>query len=83
MVLSNACLLIATGLAIGGVGAWYLSASAKTFLYELEPNDVRAFVAAGLSLSLAAIVPARPGEACGKRRADRGAAGRITQNAEC
>jgi putative ABC transport system permease protein len=63
MVLRNACLLIASGLAIGGVGAWYLSASAKAFLYELEPNDVRAFVAAGLALSLAAIaasaVPAR------------------------
>ncbi len=63
MILANACLLIVVGLVCGGVGAWYLSASAKAFLYELEPNDVRAFVAAGLALSLAAIaasaIPAR------------------------
>ncbi len=63
MILANACLLIVVGLVCGGVGAWYLSAAAKAFLYELEPNDVRAFVAASLALSLAAIaasvIPAR------------------------
>ena len=63
MIFANACLLIVAGLVCGGVGAWYLSASAKAFLYELEPNDVRAFVAASLTLSLAAIaasaIPAR------------------------
>ena len=56
MVLTNACLLIAAGLVIGGAGAWYLSATAKSFLFGLEPNDLRAFVAAGLALSIAAIV---------------------------
>ncbi len=63
MVLANACFLIAAGLAIGAMGAWYLSASAKSFLYGLEPNDLRAFFAAGLALSLAAVaasaIPAR------------------------
>ena len=38
MVLTNACLLVAVGLIIGGVGAWYLSATAKAFLFGLEPN---------------------------------------------
>jgi len=56
MVLINACVLVATGLIIGGVGAWYLSATAKTFLFGLEPNDPRAFVAVLVVLSLAALV---------------------------
>ena len=63
MVLTNACGLVAAGLIVGGVGAWYLSATAKTFLFGLQPNDPRAFAAALVSLSLAAlvasIVPAR------------------------
>ena len=63
MIFANASLLIIAGLVCGGVGAWFLSASAKAFLYGLEPNDVRAFVAAGVALSLAAIaasaIPAR------------------------
>ena len=63
MVLLNACALVAAGLVIGGVGAWYLSATARAFLFRLEPNDPRAFVAALVSLSLAAalasIIPAR------------------------
>jgi putative ABC transport system permease protein len=63
MVLANACVLVAIGLAIGGAGAWYLSAAAKTFLFRMDANDPRAFVAAVAALSLAAvvatIVPAR------------------------
>ncbi len=55
--------MVAVGLAIGGVGAWYLSAAAKTFLFRLESNDPRAFVVAVSSLALAALiasaVPAR------------------------
>jgi putative ABC transport system permease protein len=47
----------------GWIGAWYLSAMAKTFLFGVEANDARAFAAALVSLSLAAlvasIVPAR------------------------
>ena len=56
MVLINAVAMVAAGLVIGGVGAWYLSAAAKTFLFRLESNDPRAFVAAVVSLSLAALV---------------------------
>ena len=56
MVLVNAATMVAAGLVIGGVGAWYLSAAAKTFLFRLESNDPRAFVAAVVSLSLAAFV---------------------------
>ena len=63
MVLTNACGLLGAGLIVGGLGAWYLSAMAKAFLYGLEPNDPRAFAAALVSLSLAAlvasIIPAR------------------------
>ena len=56
MVLRNACALVAAGLVIGGVGAWYLSAAAKTFLFRLEVNDPRAFAAALVLLALAALV---------------------------
>ena len=56
MVLRNAGLLVVLGLVIGGVGAWYLSAAAKSFLFRLDPSDPRAFVAAVASLSLAALV---------------------------
>ena len=63
MVLTSACGLVAVGLIVGGLGAWYLSATAKTFLYGLQANDPRAFAAALGSLSVAAlvasIIPAR------------------------
>ena len=63
MVLTNASALVAVGLIVGGVAAWYLSATAKTFLFGLQANDPRAFAAAIVSLSLAAlvasIIPAR------------------------
>jgi ABC-type antimicrobial peptide transport system permease subunit len=63
MVLRDACGLIAAGLVIGGLGAWYLRATAKTFLFGLEPTDPRAFLAALVSLliagALASIIPAR------------------------
>jgi putative ABC transport system permease protein len=56
MVLVNACAMIAAGLIIGSVAAWYLSAAAKTFLFRVESTDMRAFAAAVASLSLAALV---------------------------
>ena len=63
MVLTNASILVAVGLIIGSVGAWYLSALAKAFLFELEANDPRAFIVALVALSVAALiataVPAR------------------------
>jgi putative ABC transport system permease protein len=56
MVLTNAGALLISGLIIGGAGAWYFSTSAKAFLFSLEAHDPRAYVAAMVSLSLAAIV---------------------------
>ncbi|HYN10535.1 MAG TPA: ABC transporter permease [Vicinamibacterales bacterium] len=56
MVLVNAGIMTALGLAIGGAGAWWLSAAAKTFLFRLESNDPRAFLAALAALAIAALV---------------------------
>jgi len=56
MVLKNATLLVAIGLLIGGAGAWYLSAAARTFLFRLEATDPRAFAAAVVVLTLAALI---------------------------
>ena len=56
MVIGNATLLVAIGLVIGGVGAWYLSEAAKTFLFRVEATDPRAFAAAIVSLAVAALV---------------------------
>ena len=56
MVLANAGTLVAAGLAIGGVAAWYLSAAAKSFLFQLDARDPRAFAGAMLCLTLSALV---------------------------
>lgn len=56
MVLLDTCRLVAAGLIIGGVAAWYLSAASRAFLFRLEPTDPRAFAAAVVSLLLAAVV---------------------------
>jgi putative ABC transport system permease protein len=56
MVLLNAGMLVLSGLILGGVGAWYLSAAARTFLFSIEATDPRAFAAAFLLLALAAFV---------------------------
>ena len=63
MVLANSGVLVAIGLAIGSIGAWYLSAAAQTFLFQLDARDPRAFVGAIVCLAAAALlatfVPAR------------------------
>jgi putative ABC transport system permease protein len=63
MVLKNAGVLVAAGLTIGSVGAWYLSATARAFLFGVQPHAPRPFIAALLVLSasaaVASIVPAR------------------------
>lgn len=56
MVLTNACLLVAAGLPIAGAGAWYLGATPKRFLFGLDATDPRAFAAALVSLSIAALI---------------------------
>jgi putative ABC transport system permease protein len=63
MVLRRASGLMAFGLAIGGAGAWYLSAGVKSFLFEVPPNDLGIFAAALAVLAsaglLASALPAR------------------------
>jgi len=63
MVLRSAGTLVLAGLAIGTVASWYFSAAARTFLFRLQPADPRAFAAAAVVLSvaalIAAIIPAR------------------------
>jgi len=63
MVLRRAGALMAAGLLIGGAVAWYGSATVKTFLFEIQPNDVRVLIGALVTLSAAGLfasaVPAR------------------------
>lgn len=56
MVLRNATVLIVTGLVVGGVGAWFLSSTAKAFLFRIDVNDPRAFAAALGVLAAAALI---------------------------
>ena len=63
MVLRRAAILLAVGLVIGSATAWYLSTGVKTFLYEIEPTDLRVFMAAVVTLAaaglIASAIPAR------------------------
>jgi putative ABC transport system permease protein len=63
MILGRAGVLMAAGLAIGGAGAWYLSAGVRTFLFEVKPNDLGIFAGALAILAaaglLASALPAR------------------------
>ncbi len=56
MVLAHAITLVASGLIVGALGAWYLSAAAKTFLFRIEATDPRAFLAALVTLGIAALI---------------------------
>jgi len=62
-VLARASMLMAAGLVIGGVTAWYLSATAQTFLFRMDVTDPRAFAAALGVLAaaglIASAIPAR------------------------
>ena len=63
MILGRASLLMLLGLAIGGAGAWYLSAGVRTFLFEVEPANAGIFAASIAALAaaglLASAIPAR------------------------
>jgi putative ABC transport system permease protein len=63
IVLRRAGIMMAVGLALGGVIAWYASAALRAFLFETEPNDVVTMAAALAVLTaaglLASAVPAR------------------------
>ncbi len=56
MVLRSATILIVAGLLLGGAGAWFLAATAKTFLFKMDVNDPRVFAAAIGVLAAAALV---------------------------
>ncbi len=56
MVLRDAAVLVAAGLAIGGTAAWFLRSVSTAFLFGVEPGDPRAFAGAGLLLAAAAVV---------------------------
>lgn len=63
MVLGRAGILVSIGLVLGGVAAWYASATAKTFLFRMDTTDWRVFAAAIGTLAaaalLASLIPAR------------------------
>jgi putative ABC transport system permease protein len=58
LILRHAGVLVGTGLVLGSLGAWYLTGTARAFLFELQPTDLRAFLAAAVLLSLAALAAA-------------------------
>lgn len=41
MVMITRAFLVAAGLVVGGIGAWYLSAAAESFLFRVQANDPR------------------------------------------
>jgi putative ABC transport system permease protein len=61
-VVVHALTLVAVGIALGSSLAWYLSETARAFLFGIGPTDPRALAAAAISLlaaaSVATIVPA-------------------------
>jgi ABC-type antimicrobial peptide transport system permease subunit len=63
MVLRRAGVLMLIGLVMGGAAAWYLSAGVRTFLFQVQPNDMGIFAAALAVLAgaglLASAMPAR------------------------
>lgn len=56
MVLFKAAALVVSGLIIGSLVSWYLSAVAKAFLFGIEATDLRAFATAILVLGGAAFI---------------------------
>jgi ABC-type antimicrobial peptide transport system permease subunit len=63
MVVRGSAVLLLSGLAIGSIGAWFLGAIARQFLFQLEAHDLRAFFGAAIVIAaacvVATIVPAR------------------------
>jgi putative ABC transport system permease protein len=63
LVLRSAGLLVAAGLVVGAAAAWYLSSTAEAFLFRMDTDDPRVFVAAlgalALAALLASVLPAR------------------------
>ncbi len=63
MILRSAAVLVLVGLVIGGIAAWSLGGTAKSFLFKIDVNDPRVFIAAiGVLVAaalLASVIPAR------------------------
>jgi putative ABC transport system permease protein len=63
MVLRRAGMLMATGLVLGAIVAWYGSAAVNSFLFDMQPNDLRILTGALLTLAAAGLfasaLPAR------------------------
>ena len=63
MVLKRAAALMLLGLAVGGAAAYALSATARAFLFEVEPTNATVFATAIVTLAsaglIASAIPAR------------------------
>ena len=63
LVLASGARVVAAGIAVGLVGAWYLAQLARSLLFEVEPRDPLVYGAAALTIAavglLAAVIPAR------------------------
>jgi ABC-type antimicrobial peptide transport system permease subunit len=62
-VLRQAAVPLGAGVAIGGLGAWWLGASVRAFLFGVQPDDIGVYVGAVTALALAgllaSVLPAR------------------------
>jgi len=63
MVMRQVAVLLAIGVAVGGVAAFFAARSIRSFLFEVQPGNVGVFVLSALALVLigllAALLPAR------------------------
>ncbi|MGB8261699.1 MAG: ABC transporter permease [Terracidiphilus sp.] len=58
LVLNRALMLVAAGLAIGGVGAWFAARLASSYLYGVRAHDAVTFSAVALVLAAASLLSA-------------------------
>lgn len=56
LILTHAATLVVAGLVIGGAAAWYLSESARGFLFRMDTHDPRAYAVAMVCLIVAALI---------------------------
>jgi ABC-type antimicrobial peptide transport system permease subunit len=63
LVLNRSRNLVVTGIAVGGVGAWWLSRLLRGFLYGVAPFDIPTLLGATAALAVVSLaataVPAR------------------------
>jgi putative ABC transport system permease protein len=56
LFLSHGARLLAAGLAVGLLGAWWLASTLREFLFQIEPRDVTVFVAVTVLLAIVGLV---------------------------